>query len=130
MANSDNLNDKPAGQPRRPVRVPFVVEVSSASSHEFWTGFTSNLSAGGVFVATPAPVALGTIVQFEMRLPGNGATYPVKGEVRWQRAEDASNPNSPPGIGIRFIDLDPALQTRIEEFVNSQRDTMFYDDDV
>ena len=48
---------------RQFTRVPFTVEVSVASEHNFFTGFTSNISEGGVFIATDLPPPLGTIVE-------------------------------------------------------------------
>jgi uncharacterized protein (TIGR02266 family) len=118
----------PAPLRARRLRVPYVVEVSFASEHNFWTGFTRDLSEGGVFLATPREVPVGTIVQFELRLPDTTTPWEVRAEVRWTRAQDAAGPDSPPGIGVRFIDLDAALEARIAAFVGQTRDTMFYDE--
>lgn len=112
----------------RAVRVPYVIEVSVRSEHTFWTGFTQNLTDGGVFLATPREVAIGTIVEFELRLPDTGTPWTVRGEVRWTRAANAAGPGSPPGCGVRFIDLDPDLEARIVSFTLRTRDAMFYDE--
>lgn len=111
---------------RRTLRVPYVVEVSMASDNNFWTGFTENLSEGGVFLATPREVPLGTHVQFELRLPTSGP-WQVRGEVRWVRAANAVAPGSAPGVGVRFVDLDPVLESEIAAFLGAGREAMFFD---
>lgn len=114
--------------PARGFRVPYVVEVSVSSDHNFWSGFTHNLSEGGVFLATPREVPIGSVVQFELRLPNTGTPWLVRGEVRWTRGPDAAGPDSPPGIGVRFVDLDPALEREITEFITA-RESYFYDEE-
>jgi hypothetical protein len=96
---------------RRQVRVPYVIEVTLSSEHNFWTGFTENLSEGGVFLATPREVPLGTQVL----------------EVRWVRAANAVEQGSPPGLGVRFVNLDPELELEIGMFTRTDRDATFFD---
>ena len=121
------LTESPTDTQRRSLRVPYVVEVTLASEHNFWTGFTENLSEGGVFLATPREVAVGTQVQFELRLPTGVKTWQVRGEVRWVRAADAVDTGSPPGVGVQFVDLDPALEAEIVEFLTGGGQSMFFD---
>lgn len=127
-----NMNLAPTVPPMsarpRPARVPYVVEVTFTSEHNFWTGFTQDLSSGGVFMATPKEVPVGTIVQFELRLPDTGTPWMVRGEVRWNRAQGAAGADSPPGVGVRFIDLDKKLEAKIASFIGQTRDTMFHDE--
>lgn len=115
---------------RRQFRVPYVVEVSAESDHNFWTGFTHNLSEGGLFLATPREVPLGSVVQFELRLPGMTKSWLVKTEVRWVRGPEAASEEAPAGIGLAFVELDPDLEVQINKFVSSQRESLFFDDDV
>lgn len=112
---------------RRSLRVPYVVEVTLGSDHNFWTGFTENLSEGGVFLATPREVAIGTHVQFELRLPTGDHTWQVRGEVRWVRAANAVSDGSAPGVGVRFVDLDPGLEAEIARFLRGGGQAMFFD---
>lgn len=112
---------------RRHVRVPYVVEVTLASDHNFWTGFTENLSEGGVFLATPREVTLGTLVQFELRLPNSKQTWVVHGVVRWTRAANAVEDGSAPGVGVSFVGLDPQLELEIAEFLGTGREAIFFD---
>jgi uncharacterized protein (TIGR02266 family) len=113
---------------RQAYRVPFVVEVNIKSDHTFWTGFTHNLSSGGVFLASEKSLPLGSIVQFEMRLSEEGETTLVSAQVRWYRQENAIE-GEPGGMGLQFINLDDALRSRIDEFVCKQRETLFFDEE-
>jgi uncharacterized protein (TIGR02266 family) len=104
-------------------RIPFKVAVQATGEHQFWCGFTTNLSSGGVFVATHAVLPIGTIVEFDFTL--GTAEVTVKGEVRWVRTGDVVTP----GMGIRFVDLPASVAARIEEVLCQAPDTIFYDDE-
>jgi uncharacterized protein (TIGR02266 family) len=109
----------------RRVQLEAAVHLESASN--FYTGFTRDVSEGGVFVATEAVLPLGTAVDVRFSLPDGGAPIAVRAEVRWQRVLGAGA-DAPAGLGLRFVTLPPADQKRIEAFV-AQRDSMFYDDE-
>ncbi len=108
-------------------RVKFVTDIHFSSDSNFYTGFTSNISEGGVFVATYNPFPIGTMMELQLRMPGCKEPITVKGEVRWVQEP---NPDSDghPGVGVRFLDLDDDVRTNIEKFANV-RDTIFYDDE-
>jgi uncharacterized protein (TIGR02266 family) len=113
---------------RTKYRIHAKVAVTSTSVHNFFTGFTENISEGGVFVATYQLLPVGTELNLMLKLDG-GDEVPVRGEVRWLRdlhADDTSGVM--PGMGVRFVDLDADLENAIQRFIDSQRDTLFYDD--
>ncbi len=103
------------------------VEVSLQSDHNFYTGFTENISSGGLFISTRELLPIGTVFQLQMSLP----TMPdcrIDCEVRWQRLEQLDNPESVPGMGVRFINLDEQTSRAMNDFIRL-RDTLFYDDE-
>lgn len=69
-----------------------------------YTGLTSNLSDGGVFVAMAAPPAVGSIVRLHVHL-GDGQEVLVAGQVRWQRTDAAGTVD---GVGMQFLGMDAA----------------------
>lgn len=95
------------------------------SEHNFFTGITSNLSDGGVFVATPAPPPIGSQVGFELLL--GGGRFLVIGTVRWVRDENAASPGAPAGCGVRFETLEDGALAAIHRFIEV-RDTDFYEE--
>jgi uncharacterized protein (TIGR02266 family) len=102
------------------------LDVSLGSDHNFYSGFAENLSAGGVFVATHQLRPVGETVEVCIHLP-DGTEVRAVGEVRWVRL---FNPDSdmPPGMGLRFRELEPAANQAVERFL-SQREPLFYDDE-
>lgn len=103
------------------------LDVTVSSEHNFYAGFVENLSVGGIFIATHQLKPVGEHIEFSVNLPGEDEPIRGKGEVRWVRIySDASN--VPPGMGIRFDDIDAASLARIERFL-ARREPLFFDDD-
>lgn len=103
------------------------IELSQESEHNFYTGFTENISSGGLFIATRDLKPIGTVMEISFSLPGASAKITTRCEVRWQRLEQ-SHVDSMPGIGVRFLDIDPAAAQAINDFIG-QRGSLFYDDE-
>ena len=109
-------------------RVPHEVEISLTSESNFYTGFTSDISEGGVFIATRETVPVGTEVTFEMKL-GSGSVN-VTGIVRWARPyTELSDETVAPGVGVQFTNLHPKVAQIVNAFIAKRRDSIFYDDD-
>ena len=108
-------------------RVSLEVEVSLTSQSNFYTGFTSDISEGGVFIATRETVPVGTKLSFDLKL-GSG-NVSVTGLVRWVREYSSLTEDVPPGVGVQFVDLHPKVAQVINGFISKRRDSIFYDDD-
>ena len=108
---------------RRP-RVKMQATIDFGSENNFYNGFSTNISEGGVFVATVKLVPLGTEVDLAFSLP-TGEKIETKGVVRWQREVDDKHPETMPGIGIEFINLPPAAEASVKRFI-ANRDPMFF----
>lgn len=113
---------------RRHERLPIEIEVNLTSDHNFYTAFTQNVSEGGLFVATNEILPIGTVLEFSFTLAPDPSPIAVRGRVRWTREETDFTSDVPPGMGIEFIDLAPDVQRRINEFIQRQRESLFYDD--
>ncbi len=107
-------------------RVPLQVAVSLASDHNFYTGITNDISEGGLFVATYMPPPRGTFVDVELTLPYSDQPFRVTGIVRWIRELDACCDGMPPGCGIEWLDVEPAVMVVIGQFI-TERDTLLYE---
>lgn len=108
-------------------RIPLEIDIDFASESNFYNGFTENISEGGVFVATYEQKGMGEKVSLKFRLPDSNETIECEGEVRWIREQNADTPDVSPGIGIRFINMSPSVQARVDEFIR-EREPLFYDD--
>jgi uncharacterized protein (TIGR02266 family) len=108
-------------------RFKVELDVSLGSDHNFYVGFVENMSVGGVFIATHMLRAVGDVFELAVHLPNSDAIVKGIGEVRWIR-EYSERSNVPPGMGVRFIQLESGCQEIIEKFLAS-REPMFFDDD-
>jgi len=107
-------------------RVPLQTQVDMSSDSNLFTGFSTNLSEGGVFVATVNLLPVGTPVDLTFTLPGN-TRITVKGEVRWTREIDDRVPDVFPGVGVRFVELGVDAAQALHRFV-AAREPLFYPD--
>jgi uncharacterized protein (TIGR02266 family) len=133
----------PAAQPRPPAaqgaqgagsavrasrRFPLKVEVSYTSEHNFYTGFLTNLSSGGLFVATHNPSAIGDVIELTFTVPGLARSCTALCRVQWVREYNVLTPETQPGMGLRFVRLDPEARAAIEMFIR-HREPIFFDND-
>jgi uncharacterized protein (TIGR02266 family) len=107
-------------------RVAMQTQVDLSSDSNFFTGFSTNISEGGLFVATVNVLPAGTPVDVTFSLPA-GTRLSVKGEVRWTREVNDRTPEVFPGVGVRFTEVDPAVVSQIKTFVQ-QREPLFFPD--
>jgi uncharacterized protein (TIGR02266 family) len=107
-------------------RVAMQTQVDLSSDSNFFTGFSTNISEGGLFIATVNVLPPGTPVDVTFSLPA-GARLTVKGEVRWTREVNDRTPEVFPGVGVRFTEVDPAVVSQIKSFVQ-EREPLFFPD--
>ena len=109
-------------------RVALRTEVHLESESNLYAGITNNLSEGGLFVAAESLLAKGTVLDLEFSIPDGGPPIRTTGVVRWLR-EDLEGIESPPGMGVQFVELSERARTRLECFVQ-HRDTLYFDDEI
>ncbi len=106
-------------------RIALTTAISMESASNFYTGFTGNISEGGVFVATYNLFPMGTVIALEFSLPDEGPPLCVQAQVRWT-SDPTPDGDGHVGLGLQFLDLSEPDRQRIERFVR-QRETLFYD---
>lgn len=132
MSGSDTSPvDKPEAGPeaRQHKRLDLRAEITLHGETNFFQGFSENISEGGIFVITHHTEPIGSTVELDILLPGQRREpVTIKGEVCWVRDYDPSNSSIDPGMGLRFLNLNPGDKERIEAFLE-QREPLFYDHD-
>jgi uncharacterized protein (TIGR02266 family) len=113
---------------RRDLRFTLHADVTVASEHNFYAGFAENLSVSGVFVATHTEHRVGDHIEFTLRIGDFEEALRGIGEVRWVRQYSETS-DAPPGVGLRFLELEDAARRKIAEFL-TRRDPLFFDDDL
>jgi uncharacterized protein (TIGR02266 family) len=101
---------------RRSLRVPAALRARYRASGGAASSPVGDLSEGGVFLATEAPLAPGTPLRLELEDTSGAPTVCVSGRVVWARS--AGDGGGPAGMGVCFVDLDDdagaAVATLIE----------------
>ena len=85
------------------------------------SNFSINLSTGGLFLETDAPLAEDTPLFLEFDLPERPEGVSCRGRVAW--VNDPGQPKNlslPPGMGVQFVDLSLADMQLIRTFIKAQ----------
>lgn len=106
-------------------RRAFEVDIGIQSETNFFTGFSMDISSGGLFVATYDIADVGTEVNVNFSLP-NGPMMSLNGTVRWVRDYNETAPDMAPGMGVMFEDLSPAEEDAINTYLASSN-PLFYE---
>lgn len=69
----------------------------------FKSDYTTDISGGGLFIQTHAPLLIGTEMELKIAFPRIPKFIEIKGVVVWINENPTSN--KPPGMGIKFIGL-------------------------
>ena len=105
---------KPPTPTRRTARVHHEVMVGVSSEHGTFSGWGTNLSAGGVFVNSHHAPPVGTRVTVLLQLPGHSECK-LNGRVAWAQA---SGPGvDEPGMGIEFLEADDETRQLVGRMV-------------
>lgn len=103
---------------RRHSRVPVAFEVRYHSAGAFLVAYSSNLSKGGIFIETAAPLAVGTAVTLSLSAPLVAGPLLVDGVVAWVR-DGVSPEGYPVGMGVQFRPLEESFGAVIDRIVSA-----------
>jgi uncharacterized protein (TIGR02266 family) len=99
---------------RASVRVPTRLRVDFASESELRGQLMTNLSRGGLFVATDYNLPIGSRVELAIHVGPDDRTLQVSAEVVSHNVGPHFEPASR-GMGLRFLETDEATQHRLED---------------
>lgn len=100
-------------------RIPKKYRIAYTTPQALVNSYLHNISLGGVFVRTSNPLDPGTKLSLKITLPDAGKELEVECEVTWVRKEEQQAPEGllPPGMGVKFLNLAPEGQERIERIL-------------
>ena len=104
--------------PRVPIRTQVVFENEDSEGVLYF--FSTDISAGGLFIETEIPIKAGTQVFLRFSLTPRSKPIQATGEVvRVMRdQEDEGKPKGKMGIGIQFIYIHPLDRQLIQDFIS------------
>jgi uncharacterized protein (TIGR02266 family) len=109
-------------------RYDLEIKVDLESEHNFYTGLTSDLSGGGLFVATHLIRPVGERIHLRLTLPTYREPIDALTEVRWVRATALPGGDGEAGMGLQFLQLEPRAKEAIKAFLK-KRESLFFDVD-
>ena len=84
------------------------------------SGFSVDLSAGGLFLKTEYPLSIEDKLILIFSLPGQEQTVSCQARVAWLNSDRASSENNyPAGAGLQFVDLSLEEIRSIADFVEN-----------
>jgi len=98
-------------------RIPVNILVDYKSKGTYLFDFCRDLGAGGVFIATDKPSAVGEELELSFTIPDAKKTLSIKGKVTWIQAKIEAKPHVSPGMGVQFKDFSSEQRRMLEEFV-------------
>ncbi|HEX4339438.1 MAG TPA: TIGR02266 family protein [Polyangiaceae bacterium] len=94
-----------------------TVRYKSATLDEFIEHHSHDISRGGMFIKTPAPFPGGTLLKFEVRIAEEQKVVQGVGRVVWKRDAASASPDTPAGMGVKFIKLDDESKQLIDRLI-------------
>jgi len=93
------------------------IKFRSASLDQFIERYAVDVSAGGIFIRTREPLAVGTQLRLELQLQDATPLLSGEGTVIWIRENDPARPTVPPGMAVRFDKVSPATQPTLDRIL-------------
>lgn len=114
------------GERRGRDRAPVEAAVGFHTESNFFTGYSGDISDGGLFIATWAPLPVGHEVALSFILP-TGRQIDAVATVSWIRQPPLdSTVTFQPGMGVVFSELSEADRQAVAEFIR-QRTPLFHE---
>jgi uncharacterized protein (TIGR02266 family) len=102
-------------------RVILSIPVDYQVRNETLSNYTSNFSAGGVFIRTIDPAPINETIQVRMRIPEINQAIEVSGQVVWTNEYETSRKKSClPGMGVKFLGLHQETQEILARYVQEK----------
>ncbi len=119
FSESNNRADK---------RIKVSIEVTISGPHTFFSGFTMDISKGGLFVATHKLFPIGTELLLNLKI--GSQSLELLTSVVWIRDMNSSAiSGESPGMGLRFINIDSESVGIISSFLE-KKDPILYDTEL
>ena len=95
------------------IRREFALKVRFRDVDSLSAVYTRDISVGGIFLMTEQDFSVGQLLELDVVHPRTGASFPVRGAIRW-RGEKAAGK----GVGIELIEMDEDQRDAFWKFVS------------
>jgi uncharacterized protein (TIGR02266 family) len=80
--------------------------------------FAPNVTRGGIFLASRAPHAVGTVIAFEVALTQGPPLLHGTGKVAWVRDYNPDEPQRAHGMGVQFLQVAPECKPMLDRLLD------------
>jgi uncharacterized protein (TIGR02266 family) len=107
---------------RETPRVAADFRVSYESIDQLVVAYCSDLSKGGMFLATEHMLPVDSVVRLSLELPEGSSELVVLARVAYMRSPEdvARGAEKPAGMGVQFMDLDDDTLQLVEAFISER----------
>ena len=109
---------------RSTIRQMVEVDIGLQSGTNFFTGFSLDISTGGLFISTYDVLPIGAKVNVNFSLP-YGPVLSINGTVRWLREFNEFTPEVVPGMGVQFDSLTDDETELINDYMSESPPLFF-----
>lgn len=109
----------PVEERRQHKRYAIAIDVTFLAGDRILSGYSENISLGGMLLATLDPMPMGACLELSFRMPGSPVMIETRASVCWLRPARVDDPGSIPAMGLRFEDLDKQQAEIIQEYIIS-----------
>lgn len=107
---------------RREPRVACMTEVAIVGAGSLDSAASSDISLGGLYLATDRSPASAKEIRIAFTLPGTSTRIEAKGRVAWMNTDqERKKPRLPIGFGLEFTEIDTDAIKAIRYYVDKQR---------
>jgi uncharacterized protein (TIGR02266 family) len=99
---------------RKSTRIPVQFDVTILHDEDYLISFTRDISADGMFINTPTPLAKGEKITVGFSI-GAEKAISVKAKIIWVNVD---GPEIDRGMGVKFINVSPKTKKNILLLVN------------
>ncbi len=113
----------PPSNKRARLRQPILVtQVKMGDDRKYFFGYAKNISTSGIFIQTVAPKDVACEFSIEFTIPKTDILVKCRCKVIWSRTYKKAG-QFEPGMGLSFLDLDPAVAERIDQWIIKERES-------
>ena len=100
------------------VDVPLVrLQLRYPDENVFLQRFATNVTRGGIFLASRNPFPVGTVIGFEVTLLQGPPLLAGTGKVAWVREFNPQEPQRAHGMGVQFLVVVPACRPMLDRLL-------------
>ena len=108
---------------RKKLSIPMLItRIKGDCNGKTFFGYAKNISQGGMFIQSVNPKNVHEQFQIEFSLPGDDEVISSHVVVVWNQGYTKHLVKTPPGMGLKFLEINPDFSEKIRLWVETQQE--------